>query len=144
MSFLCEEEPPPPHLNSLGSTQATRLPLGAVKLFGMHITPPLTINVGIHFTYPQGDGGLSHPPASLSQEWILNLGPLVGRSTVLPTELSWPITCVGAVDSILTCNSSSLACATSILSIGHSDFWDANSNTTTCQKSSLILYNVKV
>ena len=33
------------------------------------------------------------------------------------------MTCVGGVDSILTCNSSSLACATSILSIGPSDFW---------------------
>ena len=39
------------HLNSLGSTQATRLPLGTLNLFGMHIIPPLTINAGTHFTY---------------------------------------------------------------------------------------------
>ena len=49
------------HLNSLGSIQATRLPLGAVNLLGMHIIPPLTINAGTHFTYPQRNGGLSQP-----------------------------------------------------------------------------------
>ena len=65
-----------------------RLPLGAVNLFGMHIIPPLTINAGTHFTYPQGDGWLSHPPARLSQEWVLNPGPLTGKSAALPTELS--------------------------------------------------------
>ena len=54
-----------------------RLPLGVVNLLGMHIIPPLTINAGTHFTYPQSDGGLSQPPARL------------GRSAALPTELSW-------------------------------------------------------
>ena len=56
----------------------------------MHIIPPLTINASTHFTYPQGDGRLSQPPARLSQEWVLNPGPLLGRSTALPTELSQP------------------------------------------------------
>ena len=45
------------HLNSLGSIQVTRLPLGAVNLFGMHIILPLTINAGTHFTYPKGMEG---------------------------------------------------------------------------------------
>ena len=66
-----------------------RLSLGTVNLFGMHIIPPLTINAGTHFTYPQGDGGFSQPQAGLSQEWVLNQRPLMGRSTALPTELSW-------------------------------------------------------
>ena len=81
--FLCEEEPPHP-ISTLRCIKAMRLPLGAVNLFGMHIIPPLTISAGTHFTYPQGDGGLS-------QEWVLNPGPLTGRSTVLPTELYWPM-----------------------------------------------------
>ena len=76
------------HLNSLGSIQATRLPLGTVNLFGMHIIPPLTINAGTNFTYPQRDGELGQPLARLSQEQVLNLGPLTGRSAALPTELS--------------------------------------------------------
>ena len=80
---------PSSHLNSLGSIQATRLPLDTVNLLGMHIFPPLTINAGTHFTYPQTDGGLSQPPARLSWEWVLNLGPVTCRSTALPTELSW-------------------------------------------------------
>ena len=66
-----------------------RLPLGAVNLFGMHIIPSLTINAGIHFTYPQGDGGLSQPPARLSEKWVLNQGLLMGRSAALPAELIW-------------------------------------------------------
>ena len=37
------------HLNSLGSIQATRLPLGAVNLFGMHIIPPFTITARYQF-----------------------------------------------------------------------------------------------
>ena len=37
---------------------------------------------------PQRDGGLSQPPARLSQEQVFNLGPVMGRSDVLPTELS--------------------------------------------------------
>ena len=78
------------HLNSLGSIQAMRLPLGTVNLFGMHIIPPLTITAGTHFIYPQRDGGLSQHPARLSQEWVLNLGPHMGRSAALPTELSQP------------------------------------------------------
>ena len=77
------------HLNSLGSIQARRLPLGVVKIFGMYIIPLLTISVGTHFIYPQGDGGLRQPMARLSQEWVLNLEPLMGRSAPLPTELSW-------------------------------------------------------
>ena len=56
------------HLNSLGSIQATRLPLGVVNLFGMHIIPPVTVTAGTHFTYPQRVGELSQPPARLSQE----------------------------------------------------------------------------
>ena len=60
------------------------LSIDTVNLFGMHIIHPLTINAGTHFTYPQGDGGLS-------QEWVLNLGPLAGRPAALPTELSWLI-----------------------------------------------------
>ena len=63
-----------------------RLPLGAVNLFGMHIIPPLTINAGTHFTYPQRNGGLSQSLARLSQEWVLDLGSLTGRSAALPTE----------------------------------------------------------
>ena len=39
-----------------------RLPVGTVNLFEMHIIPPLTINAGTHFTYPQRDRGLSQPP----------------------------------------------------------------------------------
>ena len=35
------------------------LPLGAVNLLQIYIIPPLTINGGTDFTYPQGDGGLS-------------------------------------------------------------------------------------
>ena len=66
--------------------KATRLPLDAVHLFGMHIIPPLTINAGTHFAYLQGDGGLSKPPSRFSQ--VLNLGPLTGRSTAPPTVLS--------------------------------------------------------
>ena len=54
----------------------------------MHIIPPLIINAGTHFTYPQRDGGLSQYSARLSQEWALNQGPHVGRSTSLPTDLS--------------------------------------------------------
>ena len=50
-----------------GKHTATRLPLGAVNLFGMHIIPPLTVTAGTHFTYPHRDGGLSQPPARLSQ-----------------------------------------------------------------------------
>ena len=69
-----------------------RLPLGTVNLFGMHIIAPLTINDGTHFTYPQGAGQLSQPHSMLSWEWILNQGPLVGRSAALPTELSRPDT----------------------------------------------------
>ena len=64
------------HLSSLGSIQATRLPLGTVNLLGMHIIPLLTINDGSHFTYPQRDGGLSQPPARLSWEQVLNPGPV--------------------------------------------------------------------
>ena len=78
------------NLNSLGNIQAMRLPLGTVNLVWMHITPPLTINDGTHFIYPQRDGGLSQPPARLSQEQVLNLGSLMGRITALPTELSQP------------------------------------------------------
>ena len=37
------------HLNSLGSIQATGLPLGMVNLFGMHIIPPLTITARYQF-----------------------------------------------------------------------------------------------
>ena len=76
------------HLNSLGSIQATRLPLGMVNLLGIHVIPPFTISAGTHFTYPQRDGGLSQPLARLSQEWVLNPGPLSGRSAALRTELS--------------------------------------------------------
>ena len=76
------------HLNSPGSIQAMRLPLGTVKLFGTHIIPPLTINAGTQFTYPHRDGGLSQHLATFTQEWVLNLGPHTGRSTVLSTELS--------------------------------------------------------
>ena len=76
------------NLNSLESIQVTMLPLVTVNLFGMHIFPPITINAGTHFTYPQGDGGLSQLLARLSQEWVLNLGPHAGRSAALPTELS--------------------------------------------------------
>ena len=43
---------------------------------------------GTHFTYPQGDGGLSQPPARLSQEQVLNLEPVTLQSAALPTELS--------------------------------------------------------
>ena len=62
--FLCEGEPPPP-ISTPGGIQATRLPLAAVNLLGMHIIPPLTINPGTHFTYLQRDGGLSQPPAQV-------------------------------------------------------------------------------
>ena len=64
-----------------------RLPLGAVNLFGMHIIPPLTITAGTHFTYQQRDEGLSQPPPRLRQGQVLSLGPHVGRSATLPTEL---------------------------------------------------------
>ena len=78
-----------------------RPPLGTVNLFGMRIIPPLTINAGTHFTYPQGDGELSQPPARLSQEWVLNPEPLTGRSAGLPTELSRPISyCDDFYDSV--------------------------------------------
>ena len=40
------------HLISQGIIHATRLLLGAVKLFGMHIIPPLTFTAGTHFTLP--------------------------------------------------------------------------------------------
>ena len=43
---------------------------------------------GTHFTYPQRDGGLSQLPARLSQEWVLNSGPVTWWSAALPTELS--------------------------------------------------------
>ena len=72
-----------------------RLPLGAVNLFGMHIIPPLTIYASTHFIYPPREGGLSQPLARLSQEWVLNLGPLTGRSTALTTELSQLFRTVG-------------------------------------------------
>ena len=52
----------------MGSIQATRLPLGAVNLFGMHTIPPLTVTAGPHFTYKQRDGGLIQPPSRLGQE----------------------------------------------------------------------------
>ena len=76
VSFLCEGEPPPPISTPWEYTGHTRLPLGAVNLLEMHIIPPLTINAGTHFTYPQRDGGLSQPPARLSWEWVLNPGPV--------------------------------------------------------------------
>ena len=44
---------------------------------------------GTHFTYPQWDGGLSQPPARLSQEQVLNPGPVAWQSVALPTELTW-------------------------------------------------------
>ena len=72
-----------------GSIQAARLPLAMVNLLGMHIIPPLTINVGIHFTYPQKDGELSQPPVRLGWEQVLNPGPVARWSAALPTELSW-------------------------------------------------------
>ena len=42
----------------------------------------------LSLTYPQRDGGLSQPPARMSQERVLNLGPVAWRSAALPTELS--------------------------------------------------------
>ena len=54
----------------------------------MHIIPPLTINAGTHFTYPQRDWGLSQSPSRLSREQVLNLGPVTWQSAALPTELS--------------------------------------------------------
>ena len=45
----------------------------------------------LSLTYPQRDGGLSQPPARMSQEWVLNPGPVAWRSAALPTELSQPI-----------------------------------------------------
>ena len=36
--------------------------------FEMHIIPSLAVTVVTHFTYPVRDGGLSQPPATLSQE----------------------------------------------------------------------------
>ena len=50
--------------------QATRLSLGVVNLFGMYIIPPLIFTAGTHFTYPQREGGLNQPPATLSQESV--------------------------------------------------------------------------
>ena len=44
----------------------------------------------LSLTYPQRDGGLSQPPARMSQEWVLNPRPVTWWSTALPTELSWP------------------------------------------------------
>ena len=87
VSFLYEGGATSSHLNSLGSIHATRLPLGAVNLLGMHIIPPLTINAGTHFTYPQGDGGLSQPPATLSWEWVLN--PDLSHDSLLFYQLSY-------------------------------------------------------
>ena len=46
---------------------------------------------GTHFTYPQRDGGLSQPPAMLSLDQVLNLGPVTRQSAALPTELTWPV-----------------------------------------------------
>ena len=42
-----------------------------------------------YFTYPQRDGGLGQPLAMLSQEQVLNQGPVTWKSAALPTELSW-------------------------------------------------------
>ena len=56
---------------------------------GSHIIHPLTTNAATHFTYPQRDGGLSQLPARLSPKWVLNPEPVMERSTVLPTELTW-------------------------------------------------------
>ena len=41
----------------------------------MHIIPPLTINAGTHFTYPQRDGGLSQlqPGWARSRYWTQDL-----------------------------------------------------------------------
>ena len=52
------------HLNSLGSIQATRLPLGAVTLFGMHIIPPFTITAGTQGLTAQ------HLPLNISLGWL--------------------------------------------------------------------------
>ena len=71
--------------------QAIRLPLRVVNLFRMCIIPPVTVTAGTHLIYPQTDGGLTQPPASLSQE---SAGTESGTShrkvAALPTELSWP------------------------------------------------------
>ena len=85
VSFLCDGKPPPAISTLWGAYRPWGLPLGAVNLFKMHIIPPLTINAGTHFTYPQGDGGLSQPPARLSQEWVLNLAWLFVWSIPLTT-----------------------------------------------------------
>ena len=45
----------PSHLNSLGSIQAKRLPLGTVNLYGMHLIPPLTITDRYQFTLWLGE-----------------------------------------------------------------------------------------
>ena len=49
MSFLYKGEPPPPISTPWGGIQATRLPLGAVNLFGMHIIPPFAITARYQF-----------------------------------------------------------------------------------------------
>ena len=73
-----------------------------VNLFGMHIISLVAITASTHFTYPQRDGGLGQPPASLSlgiepgtchmkiccTTQVLNPGPLTRRPAALPTELS--------------------------------------------------------
>ena len=43
------------------------------------------------FTYLQRDGWLSQPPARLSWELVLNLGPVKWQSAALLTELSQPV-----------------------------------------------------
>ena len=40
----------------------------------------------LSLTYPQRDGGLSQPPARMSQEWVLNPGPVTWRSAALPSR----------------------------------------------------------
>ena len=90
VSFLCEGGHLLPSQLPGEHTGHTRLPLGMVNLLGMHIIPPLTINAGTHFTYPQRDRGLSQPTARLSWEQVLNLGPVTWWSAILPTELSQP------------------------------------------------------
>ena len=54
------------------------------------------------------------------------------------------MTCVGGVDSILTCNSSSPACASSILSIAHSDFQVQTAIPPPAQRVLPFFFNVKV
>ena len=71
------------HLNSLGSIQATRLPLGMVNLFGMHIIPPLTITARYQFytLVRWGTYGVHIFPRMLH-------GQLTG-STVIQTHNLW-------------------------------------------------------